>query len=191
MTNSSTKKFNNETRAIFAYGRANRIAFTDDSRGYYAGWEFVDATTGDVKCAVPLGYPEPRESDAQPNQPDRYMATMMLFHYSNFFGLVQCFVNKGDVINQRLRYQLNIGGQTNLVFYDDRSTIVDEFNNHGDRSREIQVYKKVGVVAMLANNICCYADTELLGQMNNWNYDGVTGHVITYDGRPSGTPANP
>jgi hypothetical protein len=34
-------------------------------------------------------------------------------------------------------------------------TIVDEFNNY-DRSREVQVYKKVGVVAMLANNICCY-----------------------------------
>lgn len=42
-------------------------------------------------------------------------------------------------------------------------TIVDEYVN-ADRSREIQVYKKVGVTAMLANNICAYADTELLGQ---------------------------
>ena len=67
-------------------------------------------------------------------------------------------------------------------------TIVDEFSNHGDRSREIQVYKKVGVVAMLANNICCYCDTELLGQMNTWNFDGITDHVITYDGRLSGNP---
>ena len=66
-------------------------------------------------------------------------------------------------------------------------TIVDEFQNHGDRSREIQVYKKVGVVAMLANNICCYCDTELLGQMTTWNYDGITDHVITYDGRLSGS----
>ena len=41
-------------------------------------------------------------------------------------------------------------------------TIVDEYQN-ADRSREIQVYKKVGVMAMLANNICAYADTELLG----------------------------
>ena len=44
-------------------------------------------------------------------------------------------------------------------------TIVDEYVN-ADRSREIQVYKKVGVTAMLANNICAYADTELLGQYN-------------------------
>lgn len=69
------------------------------------------------------------------------------------------------------------------------NTIVDEFQNHGDRSREIQVYKKVGVVAMLGNNICCYADTELLGNMHTWNYDGITGNVYTYDGRKSGMPA--
>ena len=50
-------------------------------------------------------------------------------------------------------------------------TIVDEFTNY-DRSREIQVYKKVGVVAMLANNICAYVDTSLMGQMDTWYLDG-------------------
>jgi hypothetical protein len=48
------------------------------------------------------------------------------------------------------------------------ATIVDEYKN-ADRSREIQVYKKVGVVAMLANNICSYVDTSLAGQMTTWN----------------------
>ena len=67
------------------------------------------------------------------------------------------------------------------------NTIVDEFNNPGDRSREIQVYKKVGVVAMLANNICAYVDTALLGKMDTWNLDGVTGKVATYDGRLDGS----
>ena len=66
------------------------------------------------------------------------------------------------------------------------STIVDEYTNY-DRSREIQVYKKVGVVAMLANNICAYVDTSLAGQMNSWNLDGVTGKVATYDGRLTGS----
>ncbi len=65
-------------------------------------------------------------------------------------------------------------------------TIVDEFNNY-DRSREVQVYKKVGVTAILANNICCYVDTSLLGQMINWNLDGVNGKIASYDGRLSGT----
>jgi hypothetical protein len=49
------------------------------------------------------------------------------------------------------------------------NTIVDEFNNPGDRSREIQVYKKVGVVCMLANNICAYVDTSLVGQLKTWS----------------------
>ena len=68
-------------------------------------------------------------------------------------------------------------------------TIVDEFNNY-DRSREIQVYKKDGVVCMLANNICCYVDTSLLGKMLTWSLDGVNGKVATYDGRLSGTVGN-
>ena len=64
------------------------------------------------------------------------------------------------------------------------NTIVDEYTNY-DRSREVQVYKKVGVVAMLANNICCYVDTSLVGQMNTWNLDGVTGKVLNYAGNLS------
>lgn len=67
-------------------------------------------------------------------------------------------------------------------------TIVDEFNNY-DRSREIQVYKKVGVTCILANNICAYCDTSLLGKMYTWDLDGVTEKVATYDGRKSGTLA--
>ena len=66
------------------------------------------------------------------------------------------------------------------------NTIVDEYTNY-DRSREIQVYKKVGVIAMLANNICCYCDTELLGDMKTWHLDGVTGKVRDYAGQITGS----
>lgn len=45
-------------------------------------------------------------------------------------------------------------------------TIVDEYVNH-DRSREVQVYKKVGVVVMMTNNICSYVDTSLQGKLDN------------------------
>lgn len=62
------------------------------------------------------------------------------------------------------------------------NTIVDEFNNAGDRSREIQVYKKVGVVCMLANNICAYVDTSLVGNMTTWNLNGVKNKVYDYAG---------
>lgn len=65
-------------------------------------------------------------------------------------------------------------------------TMVDEEHNRGDWSREIHVYKKVGVSCMLGNGICAYVDTSLIGEMEEWFLDGVTGHVITYDGRLDG-----
>ena len=65
-------------------------------------------------------------------------------------------------------------------------TLVDERQN-ADWSREIQVYKKVGVVCMMTNDICSYVDLSLKGQMNTWhltndniaNTVSVTGTVNT------------
>lgn len=54
------------------------------------------------------------------------------------------------------------------------NTIVDEYVNY-DRSREIQVYKKVGVVALMTNNICVYEDTSLRETANyTHNLSSVT-----------------
>lgn len=67
-------------------------------------------------------------------------------------------------------------------------TLVDEWKNH-DWSREVQVYKKVGVIALLANNTCVYKDTSLAGQMENWYFESgmylpvvVEGEVTTKQG---------
>ena len=51
-------------------------------------------------------------------------------------------------------------------------TIVDEFKNY-DRSREIQVYKKIGVVTMMTNNLCSYVDTQLQGNMDTLKMFGA------------------
>ena len=48
-------------------------------------------------------------------------------------------------------------------------TLVAERENNWDWSREIQVYKKVGVVCMMTNDICVYKDTSLAGKMTEWN----------------------
>lgn len=58
------------------------------------------------------------------------------------------------------------------------NTIVDEYTNY-DRSREIQVYKKVGVVCMMANNICVYVDTDLAGKMDTWHLSAVENVATT------------
>lgn len=48
------------------------------------------------------------------------------------------------------------------------NTLVREVEMNHDWSHELHTYRKVGVVAMLANNICCYADTSLIGKMDTW-----------------------
>ena len=54
------------------------------------------------------------------------------------------------------------------------NTLVSERDNNWDWSREIQVYKKVGVVCMMTNDICSYVDTSLLGQMTTWTLSNDT-----------------
>lgn len=63
--------------------------------------------------------------------------------------------------------------------------IVDEYVNK-DRSREIQVYEKVGVTALLANNICAYVDLALAGQYelqgSIWDSAAYISEVQAYGG---------
>ena len=70
--------------------------------------------------------------------------------------------NTRKVLNSGYCYIIPSGADSKPVkIAFEGGTIVDEYTN-ADRSREIQVYKKVGVVAMLANNICAYCDTSLM-----------------------------
>ncbi len=48
-------------------------------------------------------------------------------------------------------------------------------SDNDDWSRDIQVYKKVGVVAMMGNHICSYVDTTLKGQLDYNTYNSVVG----------------
>lgn len=57
-------------------------------------------------------------------------------------------------------------------------TLVREIDSNADWSKEFHVYQKVGVVAMLANNICTYVDTELAGQMKTWYLQDTVQNVV-------------
>ena len=52
-------------------------------------------------------------------------------------------------------------------------TLVREVDSNHDWSKEIHIYRKVGVVTMLTNNIFAYVDTALMGQMDSWHLDGA------------------
>ena len=92
----------------------------------------------------------------------------------NVIVLPQSFedeTNTTKVIDPSYAWIIPTGADKPVKIAFEGNTIVDEFQN-ADRSREVQVYKKVGVVAMLANNICAYVDTSLVGQMKTWNLSG-------------------
>ena len=90
-------------------------------------------------------------------------------HFTNYKGkklivLPNGFVDETNttrVIDPSFCWIIPSGGDTRPVKVAfEGQTIVDEYTNY-DRSREIQVYKKVGVIALMTNNICVYRDSSL------------------------------
>ena len=72
--------------------------------------------------------------------------------------------NALKVINPGFAWIIPAGADKPVKIAFEGQTIVDEFTNY-DRSREIQVYKKLGVAAIITNNICVYEDTALVREV--------------------------
>jgi len=68
--------------------------------------------------------------------------------------------NRIKVIDPSLAYIIPVGAEKPVKIAFEGGTIVDEYTNL-DRSREVQVYKKVGVRAIFSNAICVYQNTSL------------------------------
>lgn len=73
--------------------------------------------------------------------------------------------NTVKVIDPSFAYIIPTGAEKPVKIALEGGTIVDEYNNH-DRSREIQIYKKVGVRAVFSNAICVYQNTSLKRTVN-------------------------
>ena len=81
----------------------------------------------------------------------------------NVIVLPQSFedeTNATKVIDPSYAWIIPTGADKPVKIAFEGQTIVDEITN-GDRSREMQVYKKVGVGAIITNNICVYRNTAL------------------------------
>ena len=81
----------------------------------------------------------------------------------NVIVLPQSFedeTNATKVIDPAYAWIIPTGADKPVKIAFEGQTIVDEFTN-ADRSREMQVYKKVGVGAIITNNICVYKNTSL------------------------------
>ena len=68
--------------------------------------------------------------------------------------------NMVKVIDPKYAWIIPDGANKPVKIAFEGGTIVDEYTNF-DRSKEVQVYKKVGVRAILSNDICVYEDTQL------------------------------
>jgi hypothetical protein len=68
--------------------------------------------------------------------------------------------NEVKVIDPSYAWIIPTGAEKPVKVAFEGTAIVDEYVNK-DRSREIQVYQKVGVGALITNNICVYQNTQL------------------------------
>ena len=68
--------------------------------------------------------------------------------------------NMVKVIDPQYAWVVPSGSAKPVKIAFEGQTIVDEYTNY-DRSREVQVYKKVGVRAIFTNDICVYQNTSL------------------------------
>lgn len=68
--------------------------------------------------------------------------------------------NAKKVIDPSYAWIIPVGAEKPVKIAFEGGTIVDEYTNY-DRSKEVQVYKKVGVRAIFSNAICVYQNTSL------------------------------
>lgn len=68
--------------------------------------------------------------------------------------------NAKKVIDPSYAWIIPVGAEKPVKIAFEGGTIVDEYTNY-DRSKEVQVYKKVGVRAIFSNAICVYRNTAL------------------------------
>lgn len=71
--------------------------------------------------------------------------------------------NTVKVIDPAYAWIIPVGAEKPVKIAFEGGTIVDEYTNY-DRSKEVQVYKKVGVRAIFSNAICVYQNTSLVRQ---------------------------
>ena len=146
---------NKDTDTVFNEAKMDRLLAVADSYGkaaIYCTYEFAATmipSTGWI-------------SDSMKEQKwnNGYIAN---YKGHNVIVLPQSFedeTNSKKVIDPSYAWIIPTGADKPVKIAFEGQTIVDEFTN-ADRSREMQVYKKVGVGAIITNNICVYRNTSL------------------------------
>lgn len=72
-------------------------------------------------------------------------------------------IDKIKIIDPSYAWIIPSGAEKPVKIAIEGKTIVDDYTNY-DRSREVHLYKKIGVRAVFADNICVYRNTDLTRQ---------------------------
>ena len=151
----SLQDANKATETDFVESTMDNLIAVADSYGkstIYCTYEFA-------ATMVPA---EGWRSDAMKDQKwnNGYLAN---YKGHNVIVLDQSYVdetNTKKVINPAYAYIIPVGADKPVKIAFEGNTIVDEYVNK-DRSREVQVYKKLGVATLVTNNICVYVNSSL------------------------------
>lgn len=146
---------NKATETSFVESTMDNLIAVADSYGkatIYCTYEFA-------ATMVPA---EGWRSDAMKDQrwTNGYLAN---YKGHNVIVLDQSFedeTNSTKVIDPSYAYIIPVGADKPVKIAFEGNSIVDEYVNK-DRSREIQVYKKLGVGTLITNNICVYVNSSL------------------------------
>lgn len=146
----------------FVEGEMDKLIAIADSYGkstIYCTFEFAATMVpSDSRMVLDTG----RMSD---NMKQQYWDNGYLGNYKGHQVIVlpQSFedeTNATKVIDPSYAWIIPVGAEKPVKIAFEGGTIVDEYTNY-DRSREVHVYKKVGVRAIFSNAICVYRNTAL------------------------------
>ena len=107
----------------------------------------------------------PSEGWVSDNMKDAMWSTGYLANYKGHSVVVlpnsyEDDTNTTKVVDPSYAWIIPTGAEKPVKIAFEGGTIVDEYTNY-DRSKEVQIYKKVGVRAIFSNAICVYQNTSL------------------------------
>lgn len=152
--------YNKATETSFNETTMDRLIAVADSYGrstIYCTYEFAATMV-------------PAEGWVSENMKDQKWNNGYLANYKghNVIVLDQSFedeTNSVKVMDPSYAYIIPVGADKPVKIAFEGNTIVDEYVNK-DRSREVQVYKKLGVGTLITNNICVYVNSSLKTNMS-------------------------
>ena len=153
---SSLQTANKSTQTSFVETEMDRLIGIADAYGpstIYCTFEFA-------ATMIPS---DARMSDAMKEQlwlQNGYFATYKGHRVIVLPNSYEDETNKVKVIDPSYAWIIPTGAEKPVKIAFEGGTIVDEYTNF-DRSKEVQVYKKVGVRAIFSNAICVYRNTSL------------------------------